>query len=61
VMPIFLSLMSKKLRKRITIVSSKDPHRLHALFPPSALPDYYAGSFPFDGPEYVQRMQALEI
>jgi hypothetical protein len=53
--------MSKKLRKRITIVASKDLKKLHAIFPPPALPDFYGGSFPFDGDEYVKRMLALEI
>jgi len=53
--------MSKKLRKRITIVASKDPHKLHSMLTPAALSAEYGGVLGFDRAAYTATLLAAPL
>ncbi|KAL1524584.1 hypothetical protein AB1Y20_019474 [Prymnesium parvum] len=48
VLPVVLSVVSKKLRARIVVVNSSNPQQLHKYIAPTSLPPDLGGSMPFD-------------
>jgi len=56
IFPVFLMLMSKKLRARITLIKERDFKALHAVYPPTMLTEELGGTLKFDKEKWIKEL-----